>query len=373
MNRFKDKPISVKDGLHRIIRHIEELPTCKVCGKQMNIGSYEVKYCSEECRKIGIAKSCEQTCLKKYGCRNPFANESIKEKIKKTNLERYGVEHCSQNEAIHNKVKKTTLEHYGVDCTFKNKEFRESIKKSNLEKYGVECSFQREDVKEKIRLTNIEKRGVPYAMQSNDVKEKSKEACLKKYGVDNVSKVEEVKEKKRKTSIQNWGVDSYYKTEKHRLDFKSRYNEIQTKINKTKKEHKSFASSEIENQLCDFFNENNVKFVQQYRSEAYPFACDFYFCDYDVYVEIQGHWSHGGHAYNVENDKEKLDFWKSKDSKFYENAITTWTIRDVEKRQTAKEHNLKYIEVFSCDFAETIEILKKELKSQFDLTIFDCG
>ena len=37
---------------------------------------------------------------------------------------------------------------------------------------------------------------------------------------------------------------------------------------------------------------------------------------------------------------EELEYWKSKNTKFYDNAITTWTIRDVEKRKIAKNNKL---------------------------------
>ena len=33
---------------------------------------------------------------------------------------------------------------------------------------------------------------------------------------------------------------------------------------------------------------------------------------------------------------------KAKQSQFYENAIKTWTERDVEKQRVAKENNLNY-------------------------------
>ena len=45
-----------------------------------------------------------------------------------------------------------------------------------------------------------------------------------------------------------------------------------------------------------------------------------------------------------EECKKQLEAWqeKAKTSKFYENAIQTWTVRDVEKQRIAKENNLNY-------------------------------
>ena len=58
----------------------------------------------------------------------------------------------------------------------------------------------------------------------------------------------------------------------------------------------------------------------------------------DLYIEIQGSWTHGKHAFNENNqdDIDKLNLWKSKNTKFYDNAIYTWTELDVKKRNIAK-------------------------------------
>ena len=59
--------------------------------------------------------------------------------------------------------------------------------------------------------------------------------------------------------------------------------------------------------------------------------------------------------YNEIEDREKLELWKSKakTSKYYQNAIDTWTIRDVNKRKVANQNNLRLLEFFSYnDFLE---------------------
>lgn len=51
----------------------------------------------------------------------------------------------------------------------------------------------------------------------------------------------------------------------------------------------------------------NVK--RQYKSELYPFACDFYIQNLDLYIECNFHWTHGGHKFdkNNENDIKQLN------------------------------------------------------------------
>ena len=103
-------------------------------------------------------------------------------------------------------------------------------------------------------------------------------------------------------------------------------------------------------------------FEQQYcKDKRYPFLCDFYLPKYDLFIEIQGIWTHGGHPFNQynEDDLRKLNLWKSKNTKYYKNAVNVWTQRDPLKRKTAKDNNLNYLEIFSIDFDYVIsEILK---------------
>ena len=79
--------------------------------------------------------------------------------------------------------------------------------------------------------------------------------------------------------------------------------------------------------------------------------------DFDIFIECNFHWTHGGHPFNPNSikDQVKLERWKTKGTKYYDNAINTWTKMDVEKRNKAKEENLNYIEFWSF----------KELKEYF--------
>ena len=79
---------------------------------------------------------------------------------------------------------------------------------------------------------------------------------------------------------------------------------------------------------------------RQYRDKIrYPFRCDFYIPSEDLFIEANLHWTHGGRPFR-EDDPEcltQLLDWQRKaaTSKFYENAIQTWTVRDVLKLQSA--------------------------------------
>lgn len=94
---------------------------------------------------------------------------------------------------------------------------------------------------------------------------------------------------------------------------------------------------------------DNVKY--QYTSSNYPFFCDFYVPEKDLYIEYQGMWVHGKRPYNEENSQclEQFLQWsmKSNSSSFYKKAIKTWTISDPLKRETARRNNLNWIEFFN--------------------------
>lgn len=116
----------------------------------------------------------------------------------------------------------------------------------------------------------------------------------------------------------------------------------------TKKKNNSFNTSKPEEELYQKLQEeyNSKHIYRNYKEERYPFYCDFYILEDDLFIELNNHWTHGGKPYDPEDIEcqEKLKLWqeKAKQSKFYENAIKTWTERDVKKQRIAKENNLNY-------------------------------
>lgn len=299
---------------------LTEKPKCPVCGKFVKFTNFNKgyrQYCSYKCLN-NSEKTKElkrQTCLSKYGVDNPTKNREFVEKSMETQRKRYG----------------------GVG--FASKELLDKTKNTNLERYGVEYAGSSETVKEKIKQTWREKYGCDHPWMSDKVKEKIKQTTLEKYGVENVSYTQYFRDKM---------------TEKHDI--------IQQKQYLTKKTNHSFNSSKIEEDFASWLIENNIPFKRQYRSEKYPFACDFYFPDKDLYLEIQGTWTHGGHPFDLDNqeDLSVVEFWKSKETEFYDNAIRVWTETDPLKRKTAKENGLNWAETFSCNIDDVIEVFNSQ-------------
>lgn len=119
----------------------------------------------------------------------------------------------------------------------------------------------------------------------------------------------------------------------------------------------TFNTSKEEDEVYEFLSQY-IDVTRQFNgSSKYPFCCDFYIEDLDMFIECNFHWTHGGHPFDPSSikDQVKLERWKAKQTKYYNNAIKTWTKMDVEKRNKAKEENLNYKEFWSL----------KELKEFF--------
>lgn len=134
------------------------------------------------------------------------------------------------------------------------------------------------------------------------------------------------------------------------------------KVNTTMRQNGNYSSDEdyFEKELTNL----GIKFKTQYSSAKYPFYCDFYLIDYDIYIELNLYWSHNNHFFdkNSQTDLDTLSIWKDKAKKGhkqYANAITVWTKSDLKKRDTARKNNLNYVVLWS---RQEIEFYIKYLK-----------
>ena len=337
VNRYDDSD-SLKETLYRIYNGIEEHPKCPTCGKPLIFKGIFFKFCSNICAQSSdeIKQKIKQTCLEKYGVDNYAKSKEGKEKIKQTCLKKYGVEYSWQSNECKQKIKQTCLEKYGVDSPLKSKEIRNKCKLTCIEKYGVDNPAKLEENKEKVKQTCLKKYGGLAPICNPDIKNQIKQTCLEKYGVDNYGK-----SLKHKTNISTIMLSD--EMQKHRYSIMSKNN--------------TFNTSKEEDEVYEFLSQY-IDVTRQFNgSSKYPFCCDFYIEDLDMFIECNFHWTHGGHPFDPSSikDQVKLERWKAKQTKYYNNAIKTWTKRDVEKRNKAKEENLNYKEFWSL----------KELKEFF--------
>lgn len=120
--------------------------------------------------------------------------------------------------------------------------------------------------------------------------------------------------------------------------------EVQDKRNNTLKLNNSFNKSKPEDISYNLIKQKYPDVIRQYKSDVYPFACDFYIPSLNLYIECNYHWTHGGHIYdeNNEDDIKLLNKWREKNTKYYDKAINTWTILDIKKYKTFNENKLNY-------------------------------
>lgn len=127
---------------------------------------------------------------------------------------------------------------------------------------------------------------------------------------------------------------------------------VREKSNNTKRRNNTFNTSKIEDELYLYIKEKFPEVKRQYKDkERYPFLCDFYIPSLDYFIELQGHWTHNDHPYDKDSmeDQKKVKEWKSKHTRYYDNAIRCWTISDVKKRETARNNNINYKEIWSLN------------------------
>ena len=400
MTHYTDSD-SFSERLYRFQNNLDVRPVCRVCSSRVVFENRTVgyrKYCCRRCsnndpnkkdlsrtsclerygvdnfsktkefnnifkeKYYTIRSKTKKTNLERYGTENPMQNETVRSKTKKTNLERYGTENPMQNETVRQNFKESLLDTYGVDHYSKTKSFKEKIRSTSIEHYGVSHPFASSEIKSKIRQTNLERYGTENPMQNETVQSKAKKTNLERYGAENPFASSEIKSKIRQTNLERYGAESYSQTDNYKEHIKHIQSEIQKKSYETKKLNGTFNSSKIEKEFKDWLDSNNINYKYQYRSEEYPFNCDFYFPDKNLYLEIQGSWVHGHHPFDPESaqDQKTLQSWKDKHSDFYDNAIETWTIRDPKKRLWVKEHKLNWKEVFSTNLKEVLNIFLYE-------------
>lgn len=119
----------------------------------------------------------------------------------------------------------------------------------------------------------------------------------------------------------------------------------------TKKKNGTLNSSKQEERLHSILKELYPEYTifREYKEERYPFYCDFYIKDLDVFIELNLHYTHGSHPFdpNSAEDQARL----AKYSK-YRYMIDVWTVRDPNKIEAAELNNLRYIRVYDPKFTK---------------------
>ena len=213
-------------------------------------------------------------------------------------LTRYTIDEIIEYFQTHTRA--DTAEHFGI--TEKNlkdlmKEYnfhhtteqKVAFRENTCQKiYGVKCVLQRQDVIDKTHSDFVLAKMIETQRKNN----------LEKYGVEYMWEREDVKEQKRKTNIERYGTEKgWASTEEGRKRISDIHSdsEYQKREIETKRRNNSFNKSSKEEyfyqMLLTLFEGDDI--LRQYRSDKYPFNCDFYIQSVDTYIECNFHWTHG--------------------------------------------------------------------------------
>ena len=306
--------------------------------------------------------------------------KKLNEKKCATNMALYGVPYAAQSPVIQAKARVTNLRRYGYTNANKRPFMRKHLsqvmkknapmiaaksRKTCLGKYGVEYYGQTAEARKaqsermhgnldvflaKTRATMQKRYGVNYSWESLALRNKAYSTMQKRYGTscycqsdDYRENLDSIMDKVRNTNMSRYGAPFYVQSD----EYKQNVDDIQSRIIATKRQNGVLNTSTVEKHVKGFDD-----FESQYNKDArYPYLCDFYDKDRDLFIEVNASWTHGYHWYEVENDVDTCKKWKvkSKKSEYYANALDVFTKRDVEKRETARVNSLNYVTLWDSD------------------------
>ena len=368
-NRYTDSQ-SLRETIKRIQYNIEVRPVCVICGKPVKFLNGKKnqlfnKTCCKEHANMLDGITVKKVLKDIYS--DVDKKQEINNKIRETCLLKYGDEHYSNRI----KARETCLQRYGVTSPLKSEIFKQKSKETCLQKYGVEYTGQIPEKIEKTHKACLEKYGVDSVFKVQKFRNQSLDTCIKKYASDeddinsivNIGQLKYVKDKIKNTCLEKYGVENPMQTQYYKNLISSilSSNEIQEKIYNTKLLNNSFNISYQEDVCFDLLKEKYSDCIRQYKSELYPFNCDFYIPSLDLYIEYNGSHYHHYHPFDINDDndinelnrlKEKAEnsnAHKNGKKSQYDNIIYTWTILDSKKRNIAQQNNLNYIEFWNIN------------------------
>ena len=213
---------------------------------------------------------------------------------------------------------------------------REARRLTMLERYGCEGPNGDPEIAERmlhtLRETNQSRYGVDYPMQRKEVADLGvkhrQETMTQRYGAPNSVQVESIREKIITNRVNNGTLTS------------------------------SRCEDALYEKLVSKYGVQNV--LRNYLDEdRYPFRVDFYIPSEDLFIELNADASHQGHWFDSssetdcarkaeilkrakEIDAARKPATKAAKSRYW-NFLRVWTELDVQKRNAAKKHHLKYL------------------------------
>ena len=176
---YAGKQLTFAEMIYLFYHHLEDKPTCSVCGGRTKFIGYTKGYrefCSYKCMNScnDIQERKKQTSLKNYGTPIPMHSEEVKKKIEDTCIERYGVKNAFQSKELMNKSKQTCFEKYGTEYANQSDEVKQKI-------WEKKCNIAHDKFDDIIEIKQGDNCGSIYIMKCPDPK--CNKCELKKYEI----------------------------------------------------------------------------------------------------------------------------------------------------------------------------------------------
>ena len=301
----------------------------------------------------------EAGMVAQYGTDNPFKLENFQEKAAQTREERYGARYTlAEGSVFADEARKKAAESLAPirqrkrERTLARKKREREERQRGRALYG----YHRRCLTEEEKIVANERR-IATSQSRYGVDHPSQRASFRQLASQYMSDPENqrrIRAKTVSTNQERYGVAYFTQLPEHHLEQSHRMSDPahQRRILSAKRENGTLATSAPEDALyellVEYVNQHGMTVVRQYRDEKrYPFAVDFYIPERDLFIELNGSWSHGGHWYEAdrEMDQKTVQTWlkKGEKSKYYRVALKTWTQRDVRKREAARRSELNYV------------------------------
>lgn len=301
----------------------------------------------------------EAGMIAQYGTDNPFKLGEFQEKAAQTREERYGARYTmAEGSVFADEARKKAavslapIRQMKRERTLarKKREREERQRERALYGHHRRCLTKEEKIvaNERRIATSQSRYGVDHPSQRVSFRR-----SVSQYMCDPENQ-RRIRAKTVATNQERYGVAYFTQLPEHRQEQSRRMSDPshQRRILSAKHENGTLSTSSSEDALyellVEYAGQHGMTVVRQYRDEKrYPFAVDFYIPERDLFIELNGSWSHGGHWYEAdrEMDQKTVQTWlkKGKKSKYYRVALETWTQRDVRKREAARQAELNYV------------------------------
>lgn len=347
---------------------------------------------AKKLNSVAISEKAAATNMARYGGKSPMASAAVRDKVKATTLENYGVTNPSQSDVIKERKIAISQRNFGVDHPLQAASVQAELRETTLARHGVENVSQLDAVKQKKRdasqarygvdtplldpgvraqqlatlrarypdlpvdaqgpfasasvreraeETMLARRGVRNPFELSETQEQVRRTMFERYGADNASLVAEIQGRRRQTFVARYGVENPFQDAEI---MKDNAKKVMAARKRNKTLNTSAPEQDLHKMLLDFFGVDDV--VTQYSADPrYPFHADFYIPSRDMFIELNGSWTHGPHWFDANSAQDQFQVlaWTEKSTPFYLSAIKTWTISDVAKRQAAEQAGLNYV------------------------------